>query len=191
MIMAPLSSALIKLAIRANILCMLGLIPSAIAVFVFGMAEWTFLGVEVIKLLMVFTYAALIVNFLQDALFKPIFFDRCAVICEQGIREVAKEQSLPVDALSFVFKVVRTCGKHNVYAYVGTAILAVVAFIVLGVNFGSPVSEFVALAILLFGPTLARYVTKGQLAKLRSIGPEGFETGIHYYKLTTDIGYGV
>lgn len=68
--------ALVKLGIRLNVICIIGMVIAAIAVYACGLGGQIILGVHVFTILAAFTLASMVVSFLQDLILSHLFLGR-------------------------------------------------------------------------------------------------------------------
>lgn len=172
---------LVKLGIRLNMLCMIVVIISGIAVYGFDMGNWRFLNVPVHSILAFFTYAALIVCFLQNLAFKPLHFAQSAQLAKRSTELGVLEGEFNAEDAFYLVKVIDAKDKQNRIRYIGADVLGVVVFVALGVAYGSPVSEFAALAVLFLGPTLIGHAISNMAKDLREENPDLYAAGLNAY----------
>lgn len=173
-------STLVKLGIRLNILCIIGIVIAAFAVYAFNLGGWKIGGVQVFTILVVLTFAALIISFLQNLVFKPALSGQAARFAKQAIM-LEGDGEMTAGQVSFVNSVIDAKNRHEKIRYISGAIIGVVVYFVLGPNVGSPIAEFVTLAVLLLGPTIMGLLMQGSLTKMRILDPELFDSAIQLY----------
>ena len=181
-------STIIKLCIRANILCIFGMVVSAIAVYAFNLGAWKIGGIQVFEIFVVLTYAALIISFLQDLIFKPVLSGQAARFAKQATM-LAGDDGMTSGQISFVNGVIDAKDRHEKARYITGAIIGLVIYFVLGVTIGSPFAEFIALLILLLGPTILGVLMQVSLTKMSSLDPELFSTAIQMYSTAHGVSF--
>lgn len=173
-------STLIKLGIRLNIICIFGMIVAAIAVYIFNLGGWKIGGVYVFTILVFLSYAALIISFLQNLIFKPVLSTQATRLAKQTVM-LSENEDVPFGQISFVNEVIDAKNRHERVRYISGAIIGTIVFFLLGINVGSPIAEFVSLVVLLLAPTIVGIVIQGALTKMRMLDPDLFESGIQLY----------
>lgn len=173
-------STLVKLGIQANIICIIGMIIAAVAVYVFNLGAWKIGGIYVFSILVFLTFAALIISLLQNLIFKPALSGQAARFAKQAVM-LASDGEMPAGQVSFVNGVIDAKSKHEKIRYISAAIIGVIVYFILGANVGSPIAEFATLAVLLLGPTIMGLLMQGSLTKMRVLDPELFDSAIQLY----------
>ena len=173
-------STLVKLGIRANVLCIIGMVVAAVAVYAFNLGGWKIGGIPVFSLLVFFTFAALIISFLQDLIFKPMLSSQAAKLAWEAVI-LARDESLDAGQGSYMSGVIYKKNRHEKTRYILGAIIGAIVYFALGVSVGSPFAEFVALAVLLLGPTIMGLLMHESLMEMRSFDPELFDSAIQLY----------
>jgi hypothetical protein len=173
-------STLVKLGIRANIICIIGMIIAAFAVYVFNLGGWKIGGFNVFSILVFLTFAALIISLLQNLILKPVFSGQSARLAKQAVM-LAGDGEMSAGQISFVNSVIDAKNRHEKIRYISAAIIGVVVYFILGANVGSPVAEFVTLAVLLLGPTIIGLLSLGSFTKMRILDSELFDSAMQLY----------
>ena len=172
-------STLVKLGIRANIVCILGMIITGVAVYLLGYGAWRVAGIPIFFIFVVFTFAALIISCLQNLVFKPVLSGQAARLAKQGM--LFAGEVMAANEIAFANEVIDAKNKHERTRYIAGGVLGIIAYFALGMNVGSPVAEIAALAVLLLGPTVFGMLMQGSLVKMRTLNPELFDSAIELY----------
>ena len=173
-------STLVKLAIRINILCIIGIVIFTIAVYALDYGAWKIGGVEVLKVLIYLTYTALIISFLQNLIFKPVVSGQAAQTAKHYLNFFMNDE-MSDNEINFAKEVIDAKNKHEKRRYIASALIGLVALFAIGPIYGSPAAEYVALAILLLGPSIIAFVLTGSLNRIRVINPEIFDSAMEIY----------
>ena len=178
---------IIKLCIRANILCIIGIVVCAVAVYVFNLGAWRVGSVPIFFILVFFTFAALIISCLQNLFFKPALSGQAAKFAKRGA--ILASDEMADSQVAFLNEIIDAKNKHEKIRYIAGGILGIVVYFVVGVNTGSPIAECVALAVLLLGPTAFGMLMQGSLMKLRVLDPVLFDSAVEMYSVAHEASF--
>lgn len=159
------------------------MVVGTIAVYALHLGDWTLLGVRVYDHLAFVSLLALFTLFLNDLVFQPILSGQVAKLCKQTIM-LADEGSVPAGQVSFANEVIDAMDRREKAAERISAIIGVVCYFVLGPRVGSPISEYIALAVLLFFPLLLLSPLSEQLKRMEFLNPSICQIACRLYEST-------
>lgn len=160
------------------------MLVATIAVYVFHLNDWTILGVRIYSILVFSVLAALLNALLQDLIFFPGLSKQTASIAKQTIM-LSDDGTIPAGHISFANEVINALDKRERIACRISAVLGVFCYFTLGPRVGSPISEYLTLAVLLYLPLLLLIPMQGPLKRMEALEPSiyamanGLYTVIH------------
>lgn len=172
--------ALVKLGIRLNVFCIIGMVIAAIAVYACGLGGQIILGVHVFTILAAFTLASMVVSFLQDLIFKPSLSGQAAKLAKQAIMLLDESETMAGRVL-FANSVIDAVNKNEKVRYRLSAIVGIVADFIFGPIIGSPFAEWIALAVLLIGPSIVGLIMHGTTMRIRALDSDLFDETMKLY----------
>ena len=155
-------------------------IVCCIAVYVFHLGEWTFLGTPIYGILVLFTMVALLNTFLQDLFLQPALSAQVATLAKQTIM-LADYGSIPSGEASFAREVIDALDKREKLSCRLSAVIGIISYFVLGPRIGSPLSEYVTLALLIFLPPLLLFPMSEQLRRMNALDPSIYDIAGQLY----------
>lgn len=171
--LSRLSSAISRTSIGA-------MIVGAIAVYVFRLGDWTFIGTKVYDIFVFSTLVALFNAFINDLIIAPGLSGQVANLAKQSIM-LSDDGSIPAGQVSFANEVIDAVDKREKMADRLSAVIGLVCYFVLGPRVGSPASEFITLAIFMFLPLFLLDPTRGQLKRMKALDSSIFEVAYGLY----------
>lgn len=157
------------------------MIVGTIAVYVFHLGDWTFLGMRIYGILVFSAMVALLNAFLLDLILYPALSGQVATLAKQTIM-LADDGSMPAGQVSFAKEVVDAMDKREKMSCRLSAVIGLVCYFVLGPRVGSPVSEYVSLALLQFLPLLLLPPMSGQLGRMQALEPSIYDIADRLYQ---------
>ena len=156
------------------------MIVGAVAVYVFRLGDWTFLGTKVYDIFVFATLVALFNAFINALIIAPGLSGQVANLAKQTIM-LSDDRSVPAGQVSFANEVIDAVDKRERMANRLSAVIGFVCYFLLGPRLGSPASEFISLAILIFLPLFLRNPMWGQLKRMQTLDASIFEVASGLY----------
>lgn len=156
------------------------MIVCTIAVYVFHLGEWTFLGTRIYSILVFSAMVALLNALIQDLVLYPALSGQVAALAKQAIM-LSDDGNATAGQVSFAKEVIDAMDKREKTLCRLGAVVGLVCYFVLGPRIGSPVSEYVSLALLIFLPTLLLFAKSGQLSRMEALEPSIYDIAGRLY----------
>ena len=164
-------NVLIKTCIKLNAFGLVVIVISAIAVYGFGQGDQKFLGMHMLSILVIATYALLAIAVLENLIFKPAAENHTGKLTKQLI-SLDAERSFTAGEASYMNDVIDEITKIGKNSHRFPVLAAFFFYFGLGPILGSPFVEWATIAIMWIGPLALIGLAQGAANQTRALNPE-------------------